>query len=730
MGNPRAIALSFGLGCLVLFSLPALASNNAVESYITRDLRVEDVGAFSLTASMEARLKDLGIDLTTAEGRDVAFREVFSPQSIGVLTHAYDAQLITEYNNVMILGQPGVGKTHLLDQIVLAWSFGILPDYLQVDMHLSPDDLSNAESLPREILGNTHVVLINNDLLGRAPPSHSATPSQDVRMRQVLVGLFDAARREFRSSGRRTLFVLDEIALLPPLVSDTLKTLLDGTKFRPRSVRLLSGRDSGYSVLGMTTPDEWHRMVRGDGAVERRFHRVTALEPSDEATFDILRKKSDQLWGPTYNIAIEDSVIRFIIHNRRFLTQPPLASPAAPMRALNHLITWKRRHPGEDPEVLTLTDARTFFVKRSGLPDFWFPDQATATPPLQGLENVISQNFAGNAALVNQVSRVIKSWARAGMSHEVPVFLIGGPSGSGKDTFVQALSLALFGHNGAATRVNVAGSRGFSIDALIGGPPLGNHSDDRAPQLIQGLDQVHGNGMVVFNEAYDLPSAEFDKLKVLVEEGAVVPRGVDARVRPLRFPIIIMGQFGESYFGGMSAEQASQRLKDLKPSDLEMIFRQGKGGGAFGSVPQALIDRAKRTGGLYVLGPLPLEHYPDMMRPWWEKIRQQQLRSNNIVLEIDPSLDRYLIEIARHLRGPRELSGFATSLTHGLISAAMEEGFPLRDATATIAVKGSGDDAMVTLSLRSEPTPKQWTYAPAQLSTAQGCEHLWGDDRT
>ncbi len=702
------------------------AENNLVNQYLLQTLKVKDPTDFNLKLNLSRRMQKDKIDLSNPADRDRAFRGIFHPQSAEILAHIFDGFQSTEYNNDIVLGESGVGKTHTLDQVTALFSLGIMPDYLQDMLAVSDEELADPESIPAQFFGQTDAYLINADLLSHSPENKGQPwASEGVRMRTVIADLFAAAKKEYlrvdenkKRVGRRTIFVLDEVATLPALVNETLKTIQDQSGFKGTSLDEFRSADPGFSILSYTTPREYRAMVRGDSAVERRQYKIIQPEPSEELTFDIVRKKADRHWEGLYGKVITDEAIRFLIHNRKFLTSPPLAMPANVIRAANGIFVWKRRHPGPDRELIDLQDAQEFLMRRSGLTDVWF-DGPNGEPAFHDLEERVKELFKGNDEVVNKICNRIKTWARLGMSEEVPVFILGGPTGSGKDTLVAALNTVLFGYDGKRFNFSIAGERGFGIDSILTGPPLGNHSDSEQGLLVQAMDEGYGHGLIAFNEAYDTPSEEFDKLKVLVESGKIRPKGLDSRDRPIRFPIFILGQFGEELFDGLDERQIAVRMAGITQRIIDEAFTRGKNKGSLGAIPQALLDRAKNSGGVFLLGPAPRALYPEMITNWYGKISDRIRKSNQIKLEVDESVTKLLasLSLSEEL-GPRALRGLAVDFTEGAISAAQDDKLPMREIRVRITTTPSANGTRVLVQHLSEGgvVLKDWSLSPRDLS--------------
>ncbi len=661
------------------------ASTHLVHRYLVEKLKIEKPELFDMSYNFFELTRSLGDDrMRNAEALKEMAETFFAPESAESLRQILEAAMKTDYNNALILAEAGVGKSFLVDQIAGLFSFGILPDYLAKEIAYPADQKSPYANILRQFINNTQVVKINTALLMKHDDKPGeAWSSEEVRMRATLEALFAEARKEFNLAdksgkrvGRRTFFMFDEFATLPPFVKELLKTILDETGFQNPDVALVKKPDPGFSVLCFTTPAEYRRISAGDSAIDRRFKLIKIAEPNENLAFRIVRAKSTNEWEPLYGVAISDEAIWHLIHSRRFLTTPPLAMPGSILAAVNTLMTWKLTNPGESSNEITVKDAQLYLTRAAGLTDLWL-EGPNGEPPLSGLEERALQHVVVKDPSLHKIAERWKAFSRLEHNGAIPVFIVMGPTGSGKDTRFEALNMALFGHRGKQFNFSLAGTKGFGIDALISGPPLGNHSDGEQGLLVRALDSGLGNSAVAFNEVADTPSEELEKLKVLVESGEVRPSGMDSRPRPLRYPIFLMGQWGEEIFDGMTDAEKMERYQSLTQDEIEGFLLKGKGDGTIGAVPPALIERAKKSGGIYFVPPMVVADFPAVIGTWLPGLIEDLNKNNAIEVVVSPQLIKFIANTAASMaHGTRGLSAVTSDFTKGAISRSMDKGLP------------------------------------------------------
>jgi MoxR-like ATPase len=681
---------------------PPAKSASLVESYIVGDLDVENPGNFLLSKNIEERLSRIPADKAQSPEflRELAL-SWFSPVSAPTLGHIFRALGNTDYSNAIVLGPAGVGKSFLIDQLAAMYILDIYPDYLKSELGIESGEY---EKIRKAFLGNSDIVLINMDLLSQDNTKPGKPwPDAESRMKSVITGLFDAAKQEYarkddsgRRVGKRTIFVFDEVATLPELVQKTMKKVLDETGFHDPEDPIHAVEDPGFSVVGFTTLDEYPLFTGGDSAIERRYEIAEMHEPSEDATFQIVRKRADVEWQSLYGRNISDDAIKLLISMRKLLFNPPLAMPASAIRAGNMLMLAKKKDAGTE---ISPRDAERFVMDKARLTDVWF-DGPHGEPPFHDLAERLKRKVIDQDEVIDSIARRLKAWARAGFGGEVPVFILGGPTGSGKDTLVRALNEELFGHNGEHLMFSIGGATSGALDEILAGSP----GSDKLPLLVQALSNGKGDGIIVLNEGKDASTFVLEKLKVTLESGAIKPLGRDPRVRPLRFPIFILGQWGEQAFAGKNDDEIDEFYHGLTQNEIEGFFSAGKDAkGEIGVVSPAVLGRAKRTGGIYVLRPVRYRMYAKIAELLVGHVSAGMAKRKGLKISVSPRLINLIATFAeRSGEGTRGLGAITVDLTETAVSEAMDQGIARRDATLKLDVAMKDGRPLVVVRQESE----------------------------
>lgn len=171
-------------------------------------------------------------------------------------------------NNPVIIGEPGVGKTAIIEGLAQRIISGDVPESLRNDKILALD-------------------------LGALLAGASYRGEFEERLKSVLKAIEEKADD--------LMLFIDEIHTIMGAGSS------EGSADAGNLLKPMLARGS-IRVIGATTIDEYRRYIEKDKALERRFQPVLADEPSVETTISILRGLKDKYEG-YHSVKIKDSAI-------------------------------------------------------------------------------------------------------------------------------------------------------------------------------------------------------------------------------------------------------------------------------------------------------------------------------------------------------------------------------------------------------------------------------------
>lgn len=666
-----------------------------VDRFLIEVLKIPDLSQYNLTWKMKRglirglRYQDavaFDSDGTPSWAARKILLERFSEDSAESIRKFVDALQKEQYNNTLLLGQPGVGKTFTVEQLIALLSFGIEPEFL--GLNLKPGELKK-DSVPASQLDafgaafsrRTKFYKVDRTLLSMSCVNNAKGepwPKAEALEQRVLQGLLTAAQKDFEMTGTRTVFVFEEIGTMPIYLVNSIKSAMDQTGFVASRSPLKAGSEVGYSMLALTTPYEWRNLRKQDLAIERRFTAIELKEPSEHRALEILKKKRDE-WkaGSDVRLLISDEILEFVIAMRRFSPKPSLAMPDSVIQSANELFNWASRNSALlDRGEISYDDVWEFLIEKAQLPkDVWLPKNGK--PPLFDLaDRLVAAGIRGHRDVIEKMALRIRAAALRGFA-ETPVFFLGGPTGSGKDTIARAVNQVLFGHAGEDLN--------FDLNDETFEDVLLRSNGDGLPRLVENLEKNHIHGAIVLNEMKNLRKRKIEQLKPLLEKGEIHPQGGDGIVRRLGINILFCaGEWGQERFQGLNEHQIHESYAKLTQDDVVDIFTQGFDGDR-GALPLSVIHRGQRNGGLFILRPLAKAEYDGVVVNHVNRIKRDLKRRNGIEMVVDESLRAMVVEASEVLNtGTRGLEGLTEDFTVSAILKANELGLPYRGVSVLV----------------------------------------------
>lgn len=497
-------------------------------------------------------------------------------------------------NNPVLIGDPGVGKSAIIEGLAQRIVAGETPDLLKDKRVVSLD--------------------IAGMLAG-------------TKYRGEFEERIKAALDELKASGNTILFI-DELHTI--VGAGASEGSVDASNIlKPALAR------GEIQVVGATTPDEFRRYIEKDAALERRFQPVSVGEPTKEQTLQILMGLRDK-YEAHHKARITDDALKAAVELSdryipdRFLPDKAIdlmdeAASSVRLKAyiappdmkemestLESLLTEKEEavnNQNYERAAHLRDEEQKLRAKIASLREDWDNTreqrESTVTEEdiaqvvnlwtgipvkqltedegtkLLRLEQELHKRVIGQDEAVVAVSRAIRR-ARAGLKdpkRPIGSFLFLGPTGVGKTELSRALAEAMFSDENAMIRLDMSEyMEPHSVAKLIGSPPGYVGYDDggqltervrRRPYCVLLLDEIEKAHPDVFNI-----------LLQVLEDG----RLTDSKGRTVDFRntiIIMTSNLGASKliqnntvgFGRDSREFSYERMKDVMMSELKKAFR-------------------------------------------------------------------------------------------------------------------------------------------------------------
>ena len=487
-------------------------------------------------------LDNLGIDLTSAARSDkldpVVGRDQELQRVIQILSRRTK-------NNPVLVGEPGVGKTAIVEAMAQRIASGDVPDTLQ----------------------NKRLVTLD---MGSLVAGTKYRGEFEERLKKVI--------EEIKSSGNCVLFI-DEIHTL--VGAGAAEGAVDASNILKPS--LARGE---LQCIGATTLDDYRKYVERDPALERRLQPVRVEEPSSDETVDILMGIKER-YEEHHNVKYTDDAIRsaaslaarFI--SDRFLPDKAIdlmdeagsrvrlrgsVTPTSVTDAMQVLESvgrekdeaiadqryeqaaelrdrelqqrqdlddlrseWqegKRR----EPTVVTEDDIAEVVSMWTGVPVARLAKEETER--LLQMENDLHKRIIGQDEAIVNISKSVRR-ARAGLKdprRPIGVFMFLGPTGVGKTELVRALAEFMFGDEDNMIRLDMSEfQERHTVARLIGAPP-GYVGYDEGGQLTEGVRRKNYCA-VLLDEIEKAHPEVFNILLQIFDAGTLT----DARGRKVNF---------------------------------------------------------------------------------------------------------------------------------------------------------------------------------------------------
>ncbi|MBO5525596.1 MAG: ATP-dependent Clp protease ATP-binding subunit [Clostridia bacterium] len=495
-------------------------------------------------------------------------------------------------NNPVLIGEPGVGKSAVVEGLAQDIVKGEVPELLR-------DKIVYSLDLPGMLAGSKY----RGDF--------------EERLKNV-VG-------EVRRNGRVILFI-DEIHTIVGAGATSDSNMDAANILKPMLAR------GELQTIGATTPEEYRKFIEKDGALERRFTPVQVEEPSVEDTMLILRGLKEK-YETHHGVVITEEAMeaaaslsyRYI--SDRFLPDKAvdLIDEAASRARLDHykgpqgVREKEERMQRLSKEIAKCAQLKKFeqaiplqrefeelqrevFEKRSewrlqtkgikprigreeiasivsswtGIPVLRITEEEGTR--LMNLEKNLHRRIVGQDEAVVAVSKAIRR-ARAGIKDPgkpIGSFIFVGPTGVGKTDLAKALAECVFGDENLMIRLDMSEfMEKQSVSKIIGAPPgYVGYDDTQNGQLTERVRRKPYS-VVLFDEIEKAHPEVFNLLLQILDDGRLSDN--KGRVVSFKNTVIIMtSNVGASSVNSSFGFSAEDRYDEEREQITDALKRQFK----------------------------------------------------------------------------------------------------------------------------------------------------------
>jgi ATP-dependent Clp protease ATP-binding subunit ClpC len=592
-----------------------------------------------------ATLDQFGRDLTQLARQDgldpVVGREKEIERVIQILSRRTK-------NNPVLIGDPGVGKTAIVEGLAQRIVAGKVP----------------------EVISNKRLVTL--DLASLVAGTKYRGEFED-RLKKVV----EEITRE-----KNIIVFIDELHTI--IGAGAAEGAIDAANIlKPALAR------GELQCIGATTLDEYRKHIERDPALERRFQPIMVDEPTVEEALEILKGLRDK-YEAHHRVRITDEALQAAVRlsdryiTDRFLpdkaidlmdeagsrvrlqafTAPPDVKDlearideirkekesavnnqefekAAQLRDEENKLrrelenkrnNWQQKKGGEELEV-TAEDIAQVVASWTGIPVRKLAEEESDR--LLRMEEILHRRVIGQDEAVRAVSRAIRR-ARAGLKdpkRPIGSFIFLGPTGVGKTELARALAEALFGDEDAMVRIDMSEyMEKFAVSRLVGAPP-GYVGYEEGGQLTEAVRRKPYS-VVLLDEIEKAHPDVFNILLQVLEDG----RLTDAKGRTVDFRntvIIMTSNVGvslirrEAVMGFKTEEEQNAGYENMKKKVMEEMRRTFR--------PEFL----NRIDEIIVFHSLSREHIKDIVGLMVREVAKR-LADNEIEVEVTEAAKEYL----------------------------------------------------------------------------------------
>ena len=498
-------------------------------------------------------------------------------------------------NNPCLVGEPGVGKTAIIEGLAARIAMGVVPEGMKGKRIYTLD-------LPGMIAGSKYRGEFEERMKGLIA---------EVKANENIILFLDELHTIIGAGGAEG--AIDASSILKP--------------------SLARGE---LQLIGATTIAEYRKYIEKDAALERRFQPITVEEPTKEQCLEILKGLKEK-YETHHKVIIGDDALEAAVQlSERYITDRNLPDKAIDVldeacskvsmrgykvpdnlksyeESFKELAAQKEEkikegnfegaselHKEQQKIENKLKSMRKRFQKKTAVNSprieegdiadvvsAWtkIPVQKLAesdTDRLKKLEQILHKRVVGQEEAVSAVSRAVKR-GRVGLKdprRPIGSFLFLGPTGVGKTELSKALAEALFGDEQSMIRVDMSEyMEKHSVSKMIGSPP-GYVGHEEGGQL---SDQVrtHPYSVILFDEVEKAHPDVFNILLQVLDDGHIT----DSQGRKVDFcntVIIMTSNAGAKaivepkklgFATKENPEDDYKRMKQNVMDEVKMIFR-------------------------------------------------------------------------------------------------------------------------------------------------------------
>ncbi|MGM9824840.1 MAG: ATP-dependent Clp protease ATP-binding subunit [Paludibacteraceae bacterium] len=402
-------------------------------------------------------------------------------------------------NNPILIGEPGVGKSAIVEGIAL------------------------------KIVGNEAGVLDGKRIVALDIAAMVAGTTYRGQFEERMKAVIDELRKH-----PEVILFIDEIHTI--IGAGNAQGSLDAANIlKPALAR------GEVQCIGATTTNEYRTSIEKDGALERRFQKVSVRPTTKEETLSILRRLNEH-YADYHHVTYPDESLRAAVDlAERYLTDRAFPDKAIDVMdeagARAHTRELALSKQGTEVHTITPDDVAAVVSMMSGVPVQRV--QKAEHERLRTMDAILRKRVIGQDEAVNTIVRAIQR-SRLGLRdphRPIGTFFFLGPTGVGKTYLAQCLAEEMFGNRDAIIRFDMSEyMEKHAVSLLVGAPP-GYVAHENGGKLTEAVLRKPYS-IVLFDEIEKAHPDIFNILLQVLDEGRLTDR--QGRTVDFRNTIIIL----------------------------------------------------------------------------------------------------------------------------------------------------------------------------------------------